>query len=128
MGVQVVDRLPLNQFHQPRIAETDDHPLALQVDLQPFQTLQHGHRGKPRLGAPADVAVVAREDPRGGALEHCHVRDSGLDGRHELHRRGAGADDSDPLAGQVKLVIPSRGARSRVAEGQASLTFCAAAV
>ena len=124
----MVARLSLSQFHQPRVAEADNHPLALQVDLQPFQTLQHGHRGKLPPGAPADFAVVAREDPRGGALEHCQVRDSGLDGRHELHRRGAGADDRDPLAGQVKLVIPSRGARSRVAEGQASLTFCAAAV
>ena len=52
--------------------------------------------------------VVARHDPRRCALEQLQTLHLGLDRRHELDRRGAGADHRHSLAAQNELVIPSR--------------------
>jgi hypothetical protein len=66
--------------------------------------------------AGTDFAVVSGNDPRGGPLEHRHVRHRGLDGRHELHRRRAGADDRDPFTREVDVVIPPRGVEADAGE------------
>ena len=70
-------------------------------------------------------AVVARavglvglgHDVRRRALEDRHRGDPVDDAGHELDRAGAGADDGDPLAGQVDVVAPLGGVEGRPGEG-----------
>lgn len=54
-------------------------------------------------------AVRLRYDVGRGPLEHHHRRHLGRDPGHELDRTRTGADDRDPLAGQVDVVAPPCG-------------------
>src|SRR5581483_571823 len=49
------------------------------------------------------------QHPDRGALVDGQRSHLGRDGGDELQRRGAGADDRDPLAGQLHLVVPGHG-------------------
>src|SRR5206468_6480203 len=62
----------------------------------------------PALGL-REVAVAAGDDPRRRALVEVEVGDLGLDGRDDLDRRGARADDRDALPGDVVRVVPRGG-------------------
>ena len=72
-------------------------------------------RGGAGTGSPAGTSWVVRhgEHPVRRALEDLEVRDLLGDDRHELGRAAAGADDADPLAGEVDAVVPAGGVERR---------------
>ena len=76
-----------------------------------------GRRRRHPLGRVGEGEVVARDDPRRRALVQIELRDARLDLRHELDRRGAGADDGDGAAVERIVVVPAR--RVKQAAGEA---------
>ena len=76
-------------------------------------------RGRSRYWKPCGhlVAVVRhREHPVRRALEDLQVLDLLGDDRGELGGAAAGADDADPLAGEVDGVVPAGGVERRPGE------------
>ena len=87
-----------------------------QESVPPSVERQVAHRP---AHAVADFVVVhrIREHPLGGALEYGEVLDVVGDRGRDLEAAGAGADERDPLAGQVDRVVPGRGVKRRPLEG-----------
>ena len=102
--------------HPAPVHHLGQHAVAGQRLAAAQGPLQQGDGAQqPPLGA-GDVPVQPRQHPAGGALEDGHRGDPGLDGGHDLDGGGAGADDRDPLAGQVGVVVPARRVADRAAE------------
>ena len=82
---------------------------------------QSGHPAQRRPLELAVDAVVARDDPRRGALVDVEVATGSRQGLLELgddlDRRSAGADHRHPLAGQVDVVVPARRVEDLALEG-----------
>ena len=76
------------------------------VDTSPPYLLE----GRVALEQPAlagtDRAIWLGHDPWRSALIQVQLADMWLDLRHELNRGRAGADDGNPLAGQVIVMVP----------------------
>ena len=62
------------------------------------------------------LAVQSRQDPRGGPLVDIELRRAPLHVRHELHRRGPGANHRDALVGEVVALIPARRVKALACE------------
>ena len=81
--------------------------LAAPVDPGPVGLL---HQREVAEGQPLEAGVgpvAARDDVRRGALVDVEVRGHLRHLGDDLDRRGAGADDGDPLAAQVHVVVPA---------------------
>ena len=107
----VVERLLLRGSGDLRPQrERRDGDLLRPVDARPVQPLQAGHVAQRLALERAVGAVVARDHPRRGALVDVEAPAGRLQALlelgHDLDGRGAGADDGDPLAGQVDRVVP----------------------
>ncbi len=114
---QLPARLALQALHQPRAdGEADAAQLERPVDQCPDHPLADRELGVQGALGGADRAVGLPRDPRRRALVDVEVRGHRRDLRHELDRAGAGADDRDPLAGQVVFVVPVRGVEGRALE------------
>ena len=84
-----------------------DHPAFQQgIDGAAPEFLQQREAFEAVALALADGAVRLGHDPRCGALVQIELADLLLDLRHELDRRGAGADYRNALAGKVIAVVP----------------------
>ncbi len=114
---------------QPRIGdragEMVKRPLTEQVDVRmpplagPEAAFGLGEQLVPERGdgsrvgreafhlLPAVLPVAARQDVRGGTLEHHDLACLGRQPGQDLDRRGAGADQPDPLADQRYLRVPA---------------------
>ena len=80
------------------------------------KALQEGHLAVGQLAQARHGPVAARDDERRRPLVQVEVLDDRSDLRHELHRRGSGAHDADPLARQVEAVLPAGGVEDLAAE------------
>ena len=82
--------------HLPEDREAVELAVGRHVAVQPAQTV--GDRV---------VVVLGRSEPRRRPLEHHQLAGDRSDLRDELHCAGSGADDRDPLAGEVDVVVPT---------------------
>ena len=83
--------------------------LAAEVDHVRDQAVDGGEALVEPLLPLARLAVHLRQHPWGRSLKDRELADLRLDLRQELHRRSAGTDHGDTLAGQVDVVIPACG-------------------
>jgi hypothetical protein len=60
--------------------------------------------------------VEVEDDPRRRSLKDRQLRHPVLDARHDLDRRGAGAEHGDAPTGQVVVVVPAGGVEAGPAE------------
>ena len=107
----------LGAAHDLRVLdEAQQEALAAPVDAAAHGLLQERQRPVQAALDARRRPVGVRQDPRRGALEDVHLADAVGDLRHELDRRGAGADDRDALAGEVVVVVPLGGVEHRALE------------
>ena len=110
------ERHLLDEPAEPRAPELEHERLTRPVDPGAHGELRGREdpvdRPLPALHRPVRV----RHDPGRGALEHVQLLHLRLDLRHELDRRGAGADDGHPLASELVLVVPAGGVEGRALE------------
>ena len=104
----------VGQLRHPR--ERRHVALATPVDRRAVEALQTRHVAQRELLGRAVAPVVARQHVGGRALVDVEVAGHLLQLGHDLDRRGAGADDGDPLAGQIGVVVPARGVEDLTAE------------
>ena len=118
LPLEVLARLLLGLAAQPALAgEGEQVPLAEPVLAGARHPLEDRVLAEQVLLLLAVLPVHPRQDPRRRALEHHQPVGLPLELRDELDRRGAGADDGDPLADQVDVVVPPRGVEDRPGEG-----------
>jgi hypothetical protein len=107
----------LDNLHAAGVLEPERVQLTGPVDGGAGGLLGGGDEAEQAALAAAQVAVVAGDDPRRGALVDVDVAGDGLDLGHELDGRGAGPDHGDALAGEVVGVVPGRGVEQPAGEG-----------
>ena len=102
--------------HAP-VTKLNHERLARPVDRRPHRAL--GDREPPVEGALERLhrPVGMWNHPGRRSLVDVQPLDLGLDARHELDRRGTGADHRDPLSAQVVVVVPCGGVKERALEG-----------
>ena len=94
--------------HEPaKAAEGQAAGFKIQEDLQPIQLGKPGKTLHQAQLRSTIGAVFAFHDVVGAALEHQQLSHLFGNFRHELHCRGAGADDGHGFAAKVVVVIPA---------------------
>ena len=97
--------------------EAEHEGLAAPVDRLARDALQDRARAVGQLLELGYAPVAARHHPGRGALIDVEMADGVGDGRADLDRGRAGADQRDPLAGEVGVVVPAGGVEELAAEG-----------
>ena len=90
------------------VAHGQEPQLEGEVDLGAHDALPEREPAEQHLGAVAEHLVGLGHQPVGRALELVELTGLLGDRRHELHRAGTVADDGDPLAAEVVVVVPPR--------------------
>ena len=116
LAAQVRERRAPREREQARVHEAEHGQFTRAVDPAAHRGLRRRQRAVEALRARGDGVVTAREHPGRRALEDGEPAGARLDLGDELDRRGARADDGDPLAGEVVVVVPRRGVERRAPE------------
>ena len=108
---EVAQRDALDELRDARVEEREAAQLAAAVDARAGEQLQSGGRAEQPALERTKGSVVPGEDPGRGPLEDRERLHPRLDGGDELDCRRARADDGDPLAAEVVVVVPGSGVK-----------------
>ena len=104
LRAEVVARDCFGALAEARVPEGEPEHLVAPIE----RVADHPLQPRPVREASAERAVVARDHPRGRPLKERQAGHTGLDGRHDLDRRGARPHDGDTPAVDFDRLVPPR--------------------